>query len=311
MKVTIAVCTRNRADSLRQMLKSLALVPVPPGVSCELLVVDNGSTDDTARVVGEAVLPHMTARLVSEPRRGVAHARNTSITQSDGDILLCVDDDVRLPPRWIEDMIAPIREGRAHVVAGGVESAPHLLRPWMTPYHRMCLAETSHLDPDSPPSIVGANMAIAREVFEKVPAYDPELGPGQLGLAEETLLAEQIKRAGFRIGGALHVAVEHHFDASRLQRQSLLDRARSDGESFAYIHYHFQHMNYRLPRARWFLAWLHLHLWRVFNHRQCRAPEGLSEREMRLVHDLSHWKGFLQQKKRPRNYSNHGLIKQI
>lgn len=310
MKVSINICTRNRAASLRATLDSLSRVRVPPDVECELIVVDNGSTDDTSQVVREADLPHMSrVHLVCEPLRGVARARNRALAESQGEILLCADDDVLLPANWIEGMIAPIVEGRAQAVAGGVTIAPHLMRFWMEAHHKMWLASTYHYKPDAPTGLIGANMALSRAVLDRVPGYDPELGSGGLGFGEETLFAEQIKRAGFKIGGALDVAVEHHFDASRLQRQSLLERARTGGESFAYIHYHFQHMKYRLPRLRLGLAWLKLQSWRIRNRRLCREPEGLSEKEMMLVHDFHHWKGFLRQTKRARNYSDHGFVK--
>ncbi len=53
-RASVIVCTRDRAASLQETLKSLAKVAIPAGVECELLIVDNGSRDDTARVAREA-----------------------------------------------------------------------------------------------------------------------------------------------------------------------------------------------------------------------------------------------------------------
>ncbi len=309
INISILICTRDRAQSLRETLASLSQVNVPDGWRCELVVVDNGSSDETAQIVREAALPQLAeVRLVEEPRRGVSHARNASIKAARGEVLLCVDDDVRLPSNWIEGMSAPIIEGRAQAVAGGVKIAPHLLRPWMTSHHTTWLASTDRYDAEAPSGLIGANMALAREIFEKIPGYDPELGPGRLGLGEDTLLAEQVKAAGFKIGGALDVAVEHHFDASRLERQSLIERARKGGKGFAYIHYHFHHMTPRLPRLRLLLSVLKLRVWRLLNPRLRRKIEGLTVCEMGLEIDASYWKQYLIEKRRPRNYTSHGLV---
>ncbi len=128
-------------------------------------------------------------------------------------------------------------------------------------------------------------------------------------MGEETLLAEQIKATGFKIGGALDVAVEHHFDASRLRRESLIDRARKGGKGFAYIHYHFHHMTPRMPRLCLLLSVLKLQAWRLFNPRLRRPSEGWTVREMGLEIDASYWKQYLIERRRPRNYASHGLVK--
>jgi glycosyltransferase involved in cell wall biosynthesis len=54
MRVTVIICTKNRAASLEATIQSLSRVDVPRGWEADLLVVDNGSTDHT-RVVVEGV----------------------------------------------------------------------------------------------------------------------------------------------------------------------------------------------------------------------------------------------------------------
>lgn len=50
-------------------------------------------------------------------------------------------------------------------------------------------------------------------------------------------------------------------------------------------------------------------MWRIRNRYLCRKQEGLSQKEMLLPHDFHHWKGFLLQMKRARNYSDHSFVK--
>ena len=212
----------------------------------------------------------MSVHYVYEPKRGQCHARNTGIAHAQGDILLWTDDDVRPPQNWIEGMCTPIIEGEK-VVAGGVRIAPYLLRPWMTTVHRIWMASTEHIDTKNPQSAVGANMAFAREIFDEIPEFDTELGPGALGMGDDTLFLEQVKRAGYRIASALHIEVEHHFDPSRLLRSSFLDRAAKEGKTGGYLSYHWGHTKIRCPFLRMWLCRFQLLALRLIHLR--RMPQ--------------------------------------
>ena len=58
--------------------------------------------------------------LVNEPRRGLAYARNRGIAHSRGDIVVATDDDVRMPPDWLEKLIAPFVRSDVMIVTGNV-----------------------------------------------------------------------------------------------------------------------------------------------------------------------------------------------
>lgn len=131
---------------------------------------------------------------------------------SKGDILLFTDDDVRPEHVWIPTMCAPIAEGRADAVAGGIEIAAHLRREWMEGFHRDFLASTEALDPGSIGAMIGANCAFSRSVLNKVPAFDPELGPGALGFCDDVLFSRQLVNAGYRLTAVFDYPVTHHFD---------------------------------------------------------------------------------------------------
>ena len=159
----------------------------------ELIVVDNASTDDTAETVKSCRLPNMTTRLVYEPRRGQCYARNTGIAVARGEVVLFTDDDIRFPDNWIAGMSEPILSGRADAVVGGVRIAPHLERCWMESTHRTWLAGTQDINPKQPERMVGASMAFARQVLDKVPQFDTELGPGRLAFLTKLSLAGSLK----------------------------------------------------------------------------------------------------------------------
>jgi glycosyltransferase involved in cell wall biosynthesis len=300
--VSIILCSRDRPADLGRTLASLAAVQVPAALSCELLLVDNGTDDETARVAHEARLP-FPLRYVRENIRGKSRALNAALAQARGQVLLCTDDDVRVPPDWVTRMCAPILEGRADAVAGGVVLAAHLQREWMRPYHRIRFGASE--DP-GPPSLIGANMAFARRVLEQVPAFDPELGPGARGFYDDTLFSLQLAEAGFRIVAEPAATVEHHVDARRLSRGEMLDMARRFAQTRAYVDHHWEHKTVRLLRLRELKARLRLALWRL-RHRRHAQAEGLMQGESIRVVGVLYY-GFLREELgRPRAYERHGL----
>lgn len=239
--VSILICTRNRADHLQATLNSLRNTHIPPLSALELIVVDNGSTDHTRKVVEAADLS-FPVRYVREQRPGAANARNRALSAAQYDILLWTDDDIRVPVHWIGPMIAPIAENRADVVAGGVQLAPHLKRDWMAGWHYTLLASTSYYPwEETLHDAVGANMAFGAHVLEKVPEFDPELGPGRLGLCEESHFVERAAHHGYRVHPEPDVKVEHHFDPDRLTTPSLENALQGLGRSQAYLRYHWRH----------------------------------------------------------------------
>jgi glycosyltransferase involved in cell wall biosynthesis len=239
LSLSIALCTRNNCASLLGTLASFRDVRVP--VRTELLLIDNGSTDGTWEALRSYDHPRFKIRRIMEETRGLCYARNRALAESEGDTIAFTDDDVRVPPHWIESLTGPLLEGRAAAVVGGIRLASHLVRPWMTALHRAWFASTDVLDPANPRYLIGANMAFKRAVTERVPEFDVELDPGRLGAWGDTLFSFQLKEAGYRLVGAFDHEIEHHFAASRLSRSSLLEAARIQGRCCAYVLHHWEH----------------------------------------------------------------------
>lgn len=241
--VAIIICTRDRAESLRETLAAVAHCAVPPDLAAELVVVDNGSTDGTAAVVRQAHLPNLTVRYVLETQPGQVRARNAGLRETRSDVVLFTDDDVRPPVGWIEGMCRPIVAGEADAVLGWVHFPPHyetLLTREPFRSRRGWFASTEDIDPAAPVRLVGANMAFSRRVVETLGEFDPELGPGALGFFDDSLWSWRLMERGFRIvAAAPGISVEHHFDRSRLTRATLLAMAERMGSSAAWVDYHW------------------------------------------------------------------------
>jgi glycosyltransferase involved in cell wall biosynthesis len=304
--VSIIICTKDRAGSLGETLESVGRAAVPGGWDAELIVVDNGSTDDTRQIVADAGLGNMPVRYVLEPRAGKGYAYNRGIAESGGEVLLWTDDDVRVPANWIDGMCRPIVEGQADAVQGGVRPAPALRRPWLTDFLKVWVGEIESVD--GPASLlVGANMAFARKVLKRVPAFDAALGPGALGFFDDTLFGWQLAKASFRLRGTSAATVEHHFAPERLTLESFLIIAQRMARSRAYVMHHWEH---EPPPDSWLEAVqanaaLAIH---AVGQRAASLGNGSPRRE--FVFDV-YRRELLRERARlagtPRRYERHGL----
>jgi GT2 family glycosyltransferase len=305
-RTSIIICTCNRAEHLQQTMDAIRRAELPPDILAEVLVVDNASTDNTHAVVESGKATKMPVRYVFEPRRGKGHAYNTGMAEARGEVFIFTDDDVRPMPRWIEGMCRPILDGQADGVQGGVRIPLHLRRPWMKKLHLELLASTEFVE-DEVSYLVGANMAFSRKVLERVPGFDPELGPGALGFLDESLFSMQLKVAGYRLVFAPDAAVEHHFDAARLTSWSFRDRAYRDGQSRAYVAHHWEHET--LQDARSEARRLKLALARHYLRHPLalRSSAVMDQGEFWLYVNLGFWRQMTIEQGRPRRYSKHGL----
>lgn len=311
-RVSVIIVTRNRAQNLAQTLESILGVRVPEDLPAEVIVVDNGSTDGTAKRVRSLESSSLPVRYLSEPRPGKSNGLNLAMAEAAGDIFLFTDDDIRVPENWVEGMCRPIVDGRADAVVGGVRMAAHLRRSWMEANDFLMLACNEGIDERSAnPHLVGANMAIARRVFQIVPGFDPEIGPGASAspVGEDALLSLQIRAAGLRILRVADVVAEHHFDPARLTlakiRRTIDDGALSD----FYIAHHWSHACARRPLYRMMRAWCKLQYRRVRRFGQWRRHEAMAAWERMLLQEIRahhlHWK----HRRLPRNYEKFGLVK--
>ncbi len=307
-RTSLIMATRNRAviahDTARRLLDACSRLP-----DAGLVIVDNGSTDDTAGRLASLAKENPRLKLLSKHTGGKAAALNHALRQSSGEILVFCDDDVRPDAGWLENLIAPLLDGLADAVAGEVRLAPHLERPWMRAIHRTALAETSRLNHENPDTAVGANMAIARRVLDKVPAFDEELGPGALGLWEDTLYSMQLRQAGYRLAMARNATVEHHFEPQRLTRAAFVKRAISEARSSAYVAWHWQHESETISSRKTAEYRLKLLVKRLLHGDFLAANEGIPEWYLNLLMGIEYSRYLKALRGQPRNYELRGLVK--
>ena len=308
--VSIILCTCDRSGPLQQVLQALDKMDLRSEWETELLLVDNGSSDDSAALLKNATLDNVQVRYLREPRRGKGYALNTGLAEARGDIILFLDDDTIPAEDWAQQMVAALSRGDCDAVTGEITIAPNLQRPWLTAAHRWWLASSHDAQPRrGSRELIGANMGLRRSILKRVGAFDPELGPGALGLGEDTLLGWQLVEAGFKIGYAAEARVTHQPDPSRLTRGGWLSEARKHGRSEAYLRYHWEHTDVRCPSLGQCYYLFKLQVRRLFQPPGAAEAEGCPLWEMSYVLHLEMCRQFLRERRRPRNYARHGLTK--
>ena len=110
MKLTVAIPTHNRSQTLALTLDSLGQLKADPEIDLDCLVVDNNSSDATPAVVEAfARTAPFAVRRVLEPRQGSSFARNRAVHEAQGEMIFFIDDDVIVESDWAAQLLAEIR----------------------------------------------------------------------------------------------------------------------------------------------------------------------------------------------------------
>src|SRR5262245_16806151 len=128
MKLSVIVPAYNEAAVLPETLGRIRASLNAAAAESELIVVDNASEDVTAEVAREAG-----ARVISEPTRNIAAVRNAGARGAEGDVLVFIDADTRVPENLFSGILNALKDERCH---GGAVAVKYdqLRRPWMKWY---------------------------------------------------------------------------------------------------------------------------------------------------------------------------------
>jgi glucosyl-dolichyl phosphate glucuronosyltransferase len=237
--VSVIVPTRNRARSLRLLLDSLDRLEPPP-VPYEIVIADNGSDDETPRMLADWRSAGARRQVVRVLEPGKSRAVNAAIAASKGQLLAFLDDDVVAEPAWLAEVWDYFTRHDCFAAQGSVvwpEEAMNdqalyaLLDRYRTIVHL-------DLDPDTVRTkLTGANMTIRRHTFAVVGLFNEKIGPGAAGLSEDNELADRIRAHGGWIGYMKKARVIHEIDPSRLTEEYFEEYHRRQGRSrYAYKH---------------------------------------------------------------------------
>ena len=122
MTVSAVIPHLDRADLLDRALGCLAAQRLPPGTDLEVIVVDNGSSDGSARVAAG----HGARRIPLGANQGFSKALNRGLAAARGDWIAVLNDDVEIAPDWLAALLGAAQRDEAWFSTGKVYDA---LRP--------------------------------------------------------------------------------------------------------------------------------------------------------------------------------------
>lgn len=217
--VSVVICTRNRAESLRLALDTVLRQETGGRFSYEVVVVDDASTDNTPEVV-RAVGAGATVPVRHERKAaatGIAAARNLGVSAAKRRYVVFFDDDQLASPDWLARLIEVAEEHGATIVGGArnLDLSPEALAR-LGPICRIILGEVlfdgtpAPLEEKALPST--GNLLLDQEVFEKVGVFDE----GFAASGEDTDLILRARAAGHVVWSAPRAMVAHMIPGYRL-----------------------------------------------------------------------------------------------
>jgi GT2 family glycosyltransferase len=196
--VSVVVCSYNGASTLGACLHSLADLDYP---DYEVIVVDDGSTDDTRAVL--ANFPDV--RAIHQPNQGLSVARNVGLAAAAGAIVAYTDSDCVADRDWLTCLVARLERSGAAAV-GGPNLAPEDGR--VAACIAACPGQPMHvLESDQVAEhIPGCNMAFRREALQAINGFDPQFHKA----GDDVDICWRLQQAGFWITFAPSAFVWHH-----------------------------------------------------------------------------------------------------
>jgi glycosyltransferase involved in cell wall biosynthesis len=231
MKLSVLICTRNRAASLARTLHSLRAQSWNGSYEREFVIVDNGSTDATRSTI-EAFLAQQPDlfRYVFEPRAGLSIARNTALRHSAGEVVAFTDDDVLVDEHWADEIAREFAADPQLCILGGrILLAHEGLQPvtFKTAERRAVFRSPRDYN-----EVYGANTAFRRRLFETVGFFDARLGAGCYHASgEEADVIYRGLKKGFHVLYAPNVVVHHDHGRTTLAQVLRLEYGYGKGLS--------------------------------------------------------------------------------
>jgi glycosyltransferase involved in cell wall biosynthesis len=236
-KVSVVVCSCNGARTLRECLASLEQLNYP---DYEVILVDDGSTDDTQAIAAD--FPRV--RNIRQENRGLSVARNVGAEAAQGEIVAYTDSDCVADPEWLFYLVDAMQ--RQGVKAIGGPNVPPPGDGWTAHCVAASPGGPSHvmLDDQRAEHVPGCNMAYDRQTLLKLGGFDPQFR--QAG--DDVDICWRLLDAGIDIGYAASALVWHH---RRNTIRAYLKQQKGYGRSEAMLMVKHRHRFNRVGASLW------------------------------------------------------------
>ena len=197
-RISVVVCSFNGSRIIGECLRAISKIRYP---NFEVIVVDDGSTDNTA-----AIAAQYDVRLIRTPNHGLSHARNIGWQSANGEIVAYIDDDAYPDPDWLGYLAETFR---THDYAGvGGPNIP----PRDDGFIAACVANApggpAHvlLTDTEAEHIPGCNMAFLRSALEAVGGFDAQFRTA----GDDVDMCWRLQEHGWKLGFSPSAQVWHH-----------------------------------------------------------------------------------------------------
>lgn len=244
--LSIIIPTRNRSGFLRNTLMSLQLQTLPSTLF-EILVIDNGSTDNTKGVVTSLEQQFHKLRYFFEPKPGLHVGRHVGMKMAESEILVYADDDIEAFPTWLEAIHNSFHDKDVVLVGGknlpkfAFEPPDWIAKRWETDENgNRILGYLSILDLGdeekeiNPYQVYGCNFSIRKSILLAAGGFHPDAMPQDLiryrGDGESHVL-RYVSERGYKAYYHPKASVYHMVPDSRLCVAYFCKRAYNQGIS--------------------------------------------------------------------------------
>lgn len=242
MRFSFITCTYNRADDLSRTLDSL-VKQVFDAEKFEILIVNNNSTDHTAKVCEQFIeqYPNLNIRSVVEANQGLSFALNRGIKEAKGEFIIYVDDDETIEDEHLSRLDSYLKENPNIEFVGSAvipiyaEKEPK----WMSPFLQRLIGgafavNKTSIELLSTSSYPGTgHTIIKRALYDVYGDYNTDLGRKGTGLlgAEDKDFSIRLIRAGVKCYFLPHIPIYHHIPAYKLTDEFFNKLTYSIGKS--------------------------------------------------------------------------------
>lgn len=248
IKISVIIPTRNRVDLLKPTLESIVSQNFPQE-NFEVIVVDNGSTDNTEVLCKNYYREFKNFTYLYEPTPGLHVGRNLGLKTAKGELLVYADDDIKAFPNWLEGIFESFKE--AEVAAVGGKNLPLYEAPppdweeylWennklgkINPYYSVLDFGDKTVE-ISPYFIFGCNFSIRKNILLEIGGFHPDGMPSNLIKYRgdgETAVAQAIIRKKFKSIYNPKASVYHWIPEGRLTFDYVYKRAFNAGVSASF-----------------------------------------------------------------------------
>jgi cellulose synthase/poly-beta-1,6-N-acetylglucosamine synthase-like glycosyltransferase len=230
-EISVVIPAHNASHTIDACLQSLCDQDLPRE-RFEIIVVENGSTDDTWERIGR-----YDVHAIRSDQKGQYRAIDRGIEDARGDRLALIDADCKARPDWLRRLAEALDSDPSLGGVGGpliVASEESLVERY-TDYRRIldqCKMLEDH--PCSPPFVVTANAMFRMDLVRKIGGFDPNLVPGDADFSW------RLQWEGWRVGYAPDAAVEHfHRTTASALWEQVVRYGEGNAELFAKHHARF------------------------------------------------------------------------